>query len=223
MRILLCDDHRLLVEAFAAALQAHGHEVVAVATNPEDGYRAAVEHDPDLCVLDVMFPEGSGLEAAGRITAGKRCKVLMLSARSDPDLVNAALQAGASGFVLKDESIEGILRALDRLAAGEIAVDRDLLRAAIRTPARPDRGELLPLRFLTSREREALRRIAEGQSTKEIAQSMHVAQSTARTHVQNVLTKLGVRSRLQAAALVARGGLADELREPSPTARSSGA
>jgi two-component system nitrate/nitrite response regulator NarL len=173
-------------------------------------------------VLDVVFPEGSGLDAAARITSSTRCKVLMLSARSDPDLVNAALAAGASGFVLKDESVEGILHALDRLSMGEVAVHRDLLRAAIRAPAGRDRAELLPLRFLTSREREALHRIAEGQSTKEIAQSMQVAHSTARTHVQNVLTKLGVRSRLQAAALVARAGLADELRKPPPGARSSG-
>jgi DNA-binding NarL/FixJ family response regulator len=207
MRILLCDDHRLLVEAFAAALQAHGHEVVAMTTTPEEGCRAVLEHDPDVCVLDLMFPDGSGLDAAARIAASSRCKVLMLSGRAHPDAVTAALAAGAAGFVLKDQSIDGVLRALDRLAAGEVAVDRDLLRAAIRAKATPSRPELTQLRFLTPREREALRRIAEGQNTREIAQSMHVAHSTARTHVQNVLTKLGVRSRLQAAALVARVGL----------------
>jgi two-component system nitrate/nitrite response regulator NarL len=222
VRILLCDDHRLLVEAFATALQVHGHEVVAVTTTPDHACRAAVEHDPDVCVLDLVFPDGSGLDAAATISSGTRCKVLILSARFDPDVVNAAMTAGASGFVPKDESIGGILRALDRLAAGELAVDRELLRGTTRARAGPDRGRLLPLRFLTSREREALSRIAEGQSTKEIAQSMHVAHSTARTHVQNVLTKLGVRSRLQAAALVARAGLADELRMPPPPARSSG-
>ena len=222
MRILLCDDHRLLVEAFATSLRAHGHEVVALTTAPDEAYRAAVEHDPDVCVLDVVFPEGSGLDAAAKITSTTRCKVLMLSARSDPDLVNAALTAGAAGFVLKDQSIEGILRALDRMSTGEVAVDRDLLHAAIRAPAGPCRPELTPLRFLTRREREALRRIADGQSTKEIAQSMHVAHSTARTHVQNVLTKLGVRSRLQAAAMVAREGLAGELGETPNAAGSSG-
>ena len=121
----------------------------------------------------------------------------MLSGRADPDAVTAALAAGAAGFVLKDQSIDGVLRALDRLAAGEGGGARGGGRA--RPRAR--------LRFLTPREREALRRIAEGQSTREIAQSMQVAHSTARTHVQNVLTKLGVRSRLQAAALVARVGL----------------
>ena len=221
MRILLCDDHRLLVEALGSLLAAHGHDVVALTTTPDEACRAAAELEPDVCVLDMTFPDGSGLDAAATIAATCRSKVLMLSGRSDPDLVKAALSAGASGFVPKDDSIEGILRALDRLSAGEIAVDRDLLRGAIRAPS--GRGAVSEqLRFLTRREREALRRIAEGQSTKEIAHQMHVAHSTARTHVQNVLTKLGVRSRLQAAALVARSGLADELNELPPAAGSRG-
>jgi DNA-binding NarL/FixJ family response regulator len=220
VRILLCDDHRLLVEAFSAALLAHGHEVVALTSTPDDACRAALEHDPDVCILDLVFPDGSGLDAAATITATSRCKVLMLSGRAEPDLVKAALSVGAAGFVVKDQSIEGVLRALDRLSAGEVAVDRHLLHAATRAPAAS--VKLDQLRFLTRREREALRRIAEGQSTKEIARSMHVAHSTARTHVQNVLTKLGVRSRLQAAALVARAGIAKELDDDHQVARPSG-
>jgi len=219
VRIVLCDDHRLLVEAFATALRSHGHEVVALATTPEDGYRAVMEHEPEVCVLDLFFPGGSGLDAASKITsANPACKVLILSARSDPELIVAALAAGASGFVLKEQSIDGILRALDRVAAGEGAVDPQLLRAAIRVPSPRRPVESQRLRFLTPREREALRRIAEGESTKEIARAMQVSQSTARTHVQNVLTKLGVRSRLQAAALVSRERLADELDSDSPKA-----
>ncbi len=98
MRIVLCDDHRLLVEAFATALRGYGYDVVATAATPEDGYQAVLEHEPDVCVLDLFFPGGSGLDAAKRITSAKpACKVLILSARSDPDLVLAALAAGASG------------------------------------------------------------------------------------------------------------------------------
>jgi two-component system nitrate/nitrite response regulator NarL len=219
VRIVLCDDHRLLVEAFATALRGHGHDVVAVATTPEDGYRAVLEYEPDVCVLDLFFPGGSGLDAAKKITSAQvACKVLILSARSDPDLILAALTAGAAGFVLKEQSIDGVLRALERVAAGEAAVDPQLLRAAIRLPAPRRHAESQRLRFLTPREREALRRIAEGESTKEIARAMQVSLSTARTHVQNVLTKLGVRSRLQAAALVAREGLTDELDSDPPRA-----
>jgi two-component system nitrate/nitrite response regulator NarL len=218
MRIVLCDDHRLLIEAFGTALGAAGHEVVALAANPEDGYRAALAHDPDVCVLDVMFPDGSGLDAAARIAADRpSCRVLMLSARADPVLVQAALAAGAAGFVLKDESIAGILRALDRVAAGHVAIEPGLLRAAVRArPGAAPAGSRLGL--LSGREREVLRGIVAGRSTKEIARDLGVSVSTAGTHVQNVLTKLGVHSRLQAVALVAREGLADELRD-GPTDR----
>jgi DNA-binding NarL/FixJ family response regulator len=124
-------------------------------------------------------------------------------------MVNAALRAGAAGFVLKEQSIDRILQALDRVVAGEAVVDSGLLRAALDVPSPRHSPESQRLRSLTPREREALRRITAGDSTREIARAMHVSESTARTHVQNVLTKLGVRSRLQAAALVAREGLAD--------------
>ena len=119
-----------------------------------------------------------------------------------------------SGFVLKEQSIDRILQALDRVLAGEAVVDSALLRAALRVPAPRRSTESQRVRSLTPREREALLRIAGGESTKEIARAMKVSQSTARTHVQNVLTKLGVRSRLQAAALVAREGLTEQLGDP---------
>jgi two-component system nitrate/nitrite response regulator NarL len=211
VRLVLCDDHRLLAEALATALRAHGHEVVAVATTPEAGYRAVVEHRPDVCVLDVGFPGASGLDMVARITsANQDCKVLMLSGRSSPDMVNAALTAGAAGFVLKEDGIDRILHALDRVLDGEAVVDSALLRAALSVPMPRRSAESQRLRSLTPREQQALRRIAAGDSTKEVARAMQVSESTARTHVQNVLTKLGVRSRLQAAALVAREGLTDE-------------
>jgi DNA-binding NarL/FixJ family response regulator len=212
VRILLCDDHRLLVEAFATMLTRHGHDVVATAATPEDGFRAVLEHHPDVCILDVYFPEGSGLDLLAKIVSVDRsCKVLMLSGRSDPCLVDAAVRAGAAGFVVKDESIDGILRALRRLESGEALAEPDLPRPGVNGSAASRRMVSKRLQFLTPRERETLLRIAEGENTKQIARAMRVAHTTARTHVQNVLTKLGVRSRLQAAALVAREGLTDEL------------
>jgi DNA-binding NarL/FixJ family response regulator len=211
MRLVLCDDHRLLAEALATALRANGHQVVAVTTTPEAGYRAVVEHRPDVCLLDVGFPGASGLDVITRMTSAcDGCKVLILSGRSNPDMVNAALTAGAAGFVVKEQGIDRILQALDRVLEGQAVVDSSLLRAALSLPMPLRSPEGQRLHSLTSREREALGRIAAGDSTKEIARAMHVSESTARTHVQNVLTKLGVRSRLQAAALVAREGLPDE-------------
>ena len=212
---MLCDDHRLLIEAFRTALQFAGHSVVALAGTPEDGYRAVLEHGPDVCLLDVLFPGRNGLDAAARIAADRpSCRVVMLSARADPALVQAALAAGAAGFVVKDESIVGVLRALDRAAAGEVAIEPALLRAAVRARPAPGGPPGHRLRVLSGRERQALRGIVAGRSTKEIARALGVSTSTAGTHVRNVLTKLGVHSRLQAVALVAREGLAGELRGP---------
>ena len=210
MRIVLCDDHRLLAEALATALRAHGHEVVAVAVTPELGYQAVVEHRPDVCLLDLTFPGASGLDVIARITAAHPgCKVLMLSGRADPDLVSAALEAGAAGFVLKQQGLERIQLALDSVFAGQAVIDPTLLEVALTVPAPRLGTERQRLSSLTPREREALHRIVEGGSTKEIARAMRVSQSTARTHVQNVLMKLGVRSRLQAVALVRPEDFAD--------------
>ncbi len=214
MRILLCDRHRLLVEALATSLRRIGHDVVATTSLPEEAFHAAVEHDPDVCLIDVAFPGGHGIDAVARISSATRSKVLVLSARCDDDAVCAALAAGAGGFVSKNQGMDDVLRSLDRVCAGEVSLPAEAAPVPTRGPTRPRTPELVALRLLTGREREALRRIAEGESTKEIAQSMHVAYSTARTHVQNVLTKLGVRSRLQAAALVARAGVAMQADDP---------
>jgi two-component system, NarL family, nitrate/nitrite response regulator NarL len=211
VRILLCDNHRLLVEALAAALRRGGHDVVATTTQPEEAMDAAAEHDPDVCLLDMIFPGDAGIRTIAGIRATTRSKVLVLSARCDQDAVCAALAAGAAGFVGKDQTIEDIFRSLEQVCAGEVIMPPVDPVGPGRRPGRLRPQEQTALRFLTSREREALRLIAEGESTKEIAQSMHVAYSTARTHVQNVLTKLGVRSRLQAAALVARASGAEQL------------
>jgi two-component system, NarL family, nitrate/nitrite response regulator NarL len=220
VRILLCDHHRLLVEVLAAALRRIGHDVVAMTTLPEEAVDAAVEHDPDVCLLDVVFPGGRGIDTVARIRATTRAKVLVLSTQCDDDAVCAALAAGAGGFVGKSQGIDDVVRSLDQVCAGRVIVPVE--NAPARGPARPRPPEVMALRFLTGREREALRLIAEGESTKEIAQSMHVAYSTARTHVQNVLTKLGVRSRLQAAALVAGAGVTEQLDDRIVGGRSGG-
>jgi two-component system nitrate/nitrite response regulator NarL len=198
------------MEALASLLRRIGHDVVAMITLPEEAVDAAVEHDPDLCLLDVSFP-GHGIDTVARIRATTRSKVLVLSAQCDDEAVCAALAAGAGGFVGKNQGIDDVVSSLDQVCAGKVIVPVETAPVPVDGPGRARPPELGALRFLTSREREALLMIAEGQSTKEIAQSMQVAYSTARTHVQNVLTKLGVRSRLQAAALVTRTGSVDQL------------
>jgi two-component system nitrate/nitrite response regulator NarL len=211
MRLVLCDDQQLLLDAFSTALSARGHDVVATARTAEDGVSAAREHQPDVCIMDLGFPVGNGLEATAQICAqSDGVKVLVLSGATDARSVHAALDAGAAGYVPKDTSINDLVRALEQVTDGEVGIDPSLLLAAVR--AQPARATTEVTRYLTPRECDVLLRISNGESTKEIARGMGVSYSTARTHVQNALSKLRVSSRLQAAALISREGLAPQLR-----------
>ena len=213
MRLLLCDDHLLLLEALAAALTARGHEIVGTVADPAAVAEAAERLAPDVCILDITFPTGDGIEAARELASrAPETKVLMLSATSDPTLVRAAFEVGALGFVQKDDSIEEIMTAVRRLEQGEVAIDPRLLRAVMREPrpASPTDRRSGDAMQLTPRETQVLAHLVAGDSTAEIGRALGVASSTARTHVQNVLIKLGVHSRLQAAAFAVSHGLVDE-------------
>ena len=204
MRILLCDDHVLLAEALESLLTAAGHEVTVTPT-ADAAVQALGRLQPDVAVLDVGFPEGDGLEVLSRTgEIAPSTRVLMLSASRDPELVRTALDLGACGYLCKDVGVAEVIRAVDRVDHGEVVLDPLVVRALAQRPrARLDHVEWL-LGFLSPREREVLRRIVLGQSTQEMATGMQVSRSTARTHVQNVLRKLGVHSRLEAVAAVSR-------------------
>lgn len=202
MRLVLADDHAILLEALAAALKARGHSVVGQALTPEGAVHEVEVRQPDACLLDLEFPQGSGLDVIQEI--GRACpdaRILILAGRVEPEVVRQALSLGAHGVVDKREPIDHICAALIVAAGGQVAVDPAMLRAAMTVRA-PSEDPLWPLRFLTYREWEVLRLIVDGESTIEIAHRLDVRVTTARTHVQNLLTKLGVHSRLQAAALV---------------------
>ncbi len=204
MKILLCDDHVLLAEAMESLLRAAGHQVLVTRT-PTDALEVLAAERPDVCVLDLGFPDGNGIDVLSHVReTSPETKVLMLSATRDPDLVRTALDLGASGYMCKDVGVVEVIRAVERVHQGDIMLDPAVVRALAQRPrAKTDDIEWL-LSFLTRREREVLRRIVLGQSTEEMAQDMQVSRSTARTHVQNVLQKLGVHSRLQAVAAVSR-------------------
>src|SRR6478736_5070443 len=158
MRIVVCDDHRLLLEALGASLAARGHDVVALAVTPDEAVAAVTDHAPDVCLLDLHFPGGTSLDALQAMRAGQPgTKVVVFSATADP-----------------------------QAAAGTLS--------------------LWALRFLSDREWDVLRCITQGLTTRQIAGQLGVRNSTARTHVQNLLSKLGVHSRLEVAALLADHG-----------------
>jgi len=202
MRLLLCDDHRMLVDALSIALTDNGHTVVATALDPDEAVEAAREHQPDACLLDVNFPQGNGLSAIRRIReVSVDTKVVILSGSLSRGVVADAIAQGAAGFVGKEKPIGAIIEALELARQGQLAVDPLALQDALR-PRSQDDDPLWVLKFVTEREWDVLRCIMDGLSTQEMADQLGVHRSTARTHVQNLLNKLGVHSRLQAAALM---------------------
>jgi DNA-binding NarL/FixJ family response regulator len=206
VRLVLCDDHRLFAEPVAVALEERGHQVV-VTSSPAEALRAVAEDEPDVCLMDLRFREGDGDGIDAVIELRRRhplCPVVVLSGTADAHVVQAALDAGAAGFVRKDQPLNAVFAAVDRVAAGREPTPPPPL-----TDVRPhhDGGVRQLIGGLTSREREVLRCLARAEDTVAIARSLGVAPSTARSHLQSMLHKLGVNSRLQAVALVAHAGV----------------
>ncbi|MFD3530006.1 LuxR C-terminal-related transcriptional regulator [Streptomyces sp. NPDC058664] len=215
VRLVVVDDHRLLAEALASALKLRGHRVLAAAAPVAGAAELVVSRAPEVCLLGTAAPaEPGAFDVVARIKRERpQVAVVVLGPVPSPRGIAAAFAAGASGYVRHDERIEGVERALVKARAGESAVAPQLLRAAfaelLHPAAQPDDEGQRLLRLLTRREVEVLVRVVEGEDTRLIAAGMGIASSTARTHVQRVLMKLGVGSRLEAAALAARTGLLD--------------
>ncbi|MCG5214380.1 response regulator transcription factor [Streptosporangium sp. KLBMP 9127] len=213
VRVVVADDQELVRAGFSMILDAQPDiEVVAEAGDGAQAVEAVREHRPDLLLLDIRMPVMDGIEAARIVCAESGCRVLMLTTFDLDDYVYDALRAGASGFLLKDVRRDDLVHAVRVVAAGESllapSVTTKLIadftsRAAPRLAAKTSEQ----LTALTAREQETLRMIARGLSNAEIAQAMVVSEHTVKTHVSNVLTKLGLRDRAQAVIAAYEGGL----------------
>ncbi|MFB8417423.1 LuxR C-terminal-related transcriptional regulator [Streptomyces albidoflavus] len=220
VRVMVVDDHRLLAEALASALKLRGHRVLAAAAPAAGAADLVVARAPEVCLIGTATPAEPGIfDPVVRIRAeAPQVAVVVLGPVPSPRGIAAAFAAGACGYVRHDERIEGVERAIVRACKGEAVVAPQLLAGAFAELLNPavqpdDEGQRL-LALLTPREVEVLVRVAEGEDTRVIAAGMGIAPSTARTHVQRVLMKLGVGSRLEAAALAARTGLLDRAAPP---------
>ncbi|GAA2146866.1 LuxR C-terminal-related transcriptional regulator [Kitasatospora kazusensis] len=217
VRLVVVDDHRLLAEALAAALQLRGHRVVGLGSPARAVCEVAAGRRPEVCLVGVDGPGGpEAFDPVRRLRRERpEIAVIVLGPVGEPGWVAAAFAAGAAGYVRSDERIEVVERAIARVRAGEAAVAVEVLQGAfdrlLRPLAEQDDEALRLLRALTHREVQVLVRIAEGEDTAAIAAGMAIASSTARTHVQRVLAKLGARTRLEAAAVAARTGLLDRV------------
>jgi two-component system, NarL family, nitrate/nitrite response regulator NarL len=211
MRLVLCDDNRLLCEAFASILTVHGHSVLAIATTADDSIATVTTNRPDACLLDLRFPDGSGLDVARAIRRSvPETRIVVFSCITDPAVVLEAKKIGVAGFLRKDQKPEMITGALDVISAGRVAFDP----GSSRQPSRrtPPSSTVDMLQKLTPRERQVLQRIVAGQSTEQMAREMNLAMSTLRSHIGRVLNKLGAHSRVQAAAIASRGLAVDGFR-----------
>ncbi len=210
MRLVLCDDNKMLGEALATVLQSRGHEAVAVTTSAYEGVAAVATHRPDACLMDLRFPDGvDGLGAARMILeCYPETAVLLLSGYTDPAVSAEAMRIGVAGLIGKDQNIDRIAQALDQVAAGGVVFEPAFSRGR---PSRPaHRGGVHPLSVLTPREKEVLRRTADGQGTVQMAREMNITISTLRTYVKNMLAKLGAHSRLEALVWASREDRPDD-------------
>jgi DNA-binding NarL/FixJ family response regulator len=209
LRLLIADDQPLMRAGFKAVLEATGEmQVVGEAADGAEAVAAARELHPDVILMDVRMPNLDGIEAIRRLP-GRR--VLVLTTFGLDDYIVEALRAGASGFITKDVPADELVRAVRVVAAGDAllspAITRQLLdRVARRLPA-PVTGGPEILSELTDREREVLELLARGMSNAEIAAALVVGEATVKTHVSNVLMKLGLRDRVQAVVLAYEVGL----------------
>jgi two-component system, NarL family, nitrate/nitrite response regulator NarL len=215
MRLVLCDDNRLLCEALASILQARGHRILAITTRVADTIEAVATHRPDACLLDLRLPDGNGLDAARLI---RRChpdtKILVLTCLTDPAVLPEAKKIGVAGFLRKDLRADTIIAALDVIGSGGVVFGPKYSGQASSRATMQPREDILGR--LTPRETQVLWRIAAGQSTGQMASEMGVATSTLRSYVKNILAKLGAHSRLQAAAIASRElGLSEEPPDPA--------
>ena len=207
VRVLVVDDHPIVRQGLRSFLSSRdGIEVVGEAADGEAAVEEASRLGPDVVLLDLSMPGGSGLDAIGRIRAGGAGPaVLVFTSFSGDDQVLPAVRAGASGYLLKDVAVADLEAAIRTLHGGGAWLDPSVTPAVMGEVARPRQPSGLDL--LTPREREVLALLAEGLTNRQLADRLFVAEKTVKTHVSAILAKLGLADRTQAALFALRHGV----------------
>jgi len=211
--LVICDDHKILTDALAMVVErdAELHLVGRPVHTAEEAVDICREHRPDVVLMDIVFKGGiDGIEATRRIKeSSPATKVVIMTAHDDERLLVDAVEAGASGFLGKDEAADEVLAAAKAAADGEVLIDPATLTRLLHQVARERearRDALQLIESLTEREREILRLLAEGMRNDDIAQKLFISPQTVQTHVRNLLAKLGVHSKLEAVAFAVKHG-----------------
>ncbi len=216
VRILLADEQALFREAVRLALE--GEDDLEVVAEARDGFQAVAEAErtlPRVALLDALLPKSDGIQTAWLIRQRvPGCEIVIVSGHEDHRILEQALEVGARGFVTKSSPMSELLNVTRAVHRGETLVPSrmlgDLLGGLMRRRQEQDEAFRRVSR-LTRREREVLHLLVDGSGTEAIADTLVISPQTARTHIQNILAKLGVHSRLEAAALVNESGIRDGL------------
>jgi DNA-binding NarL/FixJ family response regulator len=204
IRVVLCDDHVMVLEGLKRVIEGVDEiEVVATAADGEAGVEATVRTRPDVVLMDLAMPKLDGVQATRRIAAeAPDTAVVVLTSFAENARVLEALDAGATGYILKDAAARDLVRAIHAAAAGESPLDPRAARAVVsgQTAADPTRG-------LSDREREVLALVADGLATKVIARRLAITEATVRAHLTRIYREIGVTDRTQAALWAVEQGL----------------
>jgi two-component system response regulator DevR len=214
LRILLVDDHEVVRVGVRALIERQpGMEVVGEASTVREAVNQAKELTPDVVVLDVRLPGGSGLDACRQIKAQRpQTRIIILTSFPDDEVLFDAIACGADGYVLKEIGSDELIRALEAIGRGDSLLDPAVtarVLAKVRQARQQERAHAFA--DLTDQEMQILARVAEGRTNREIGESLHLSEKTVRNYLSNVLCKLDLTSRAQAAAYAARHRIEDYL------------
>jgi DNA-binding NarL/FixJ family response regulator len=205
-RVLIVDDHEVVREGLRALLRRHPRlEVVGEADSVASSIKEARRTEPDIVIMDVRLPDGSGVEACREIRAWRpETKVIMLTSYADDEAVLASIMAGASGYLLKQTRSKTLTEAIERVVRGESLLDPGVTQRVLERLRGGNRQEDDELSLLSEQEQRILYLIAEGKTNKEIAQEVFLSDKTVKNYVSSILSKLNLRRRSEAAAFIAR-------------------
>jgi DNA-binding NarL/FixJ family response regulator len=210
LRLMVVDDHEVVREGLVALLgRRPGFQVVAEASTVAEATAVAGRYEPDVVVMDVRLPDGSGIEACREIRADRPAtRVVMLTSYPDEDAVLASVVAGASGYLLKQVRGRDLVAALESVGRGESLLDPDVTGRVLERIRRIATGDAPgELALLTAQERRILGLVAEGKTNKQIAAEVFLSDKTVKNYVSSILAKLNLERRAQAAAYLSRIGV----------------
>jgi NarL family two-component system response regulator LiaR len=212
IRVLIVDDHGVVRQGLRTYLELL--DDIVIVGEAENGLEAVQQVrilQPDIVVMDLEMPEMNGVEATRQILAlNERTKVIVLTSFSDDELVFPAIEAGATGYLLKDVDPADLHQAIQAVQKGEVQLHLDVMKKLIQRTAAPQKDPISAQGDLTPRELEVLAHIARGQSNREIALSLSISEKTVKSHVGNILSKLHLADRTQAAIYAHKHGLASD-------------